>query len=261
MIAAESYLSTNNPELPAAYNLLVLDQVKCVRESGSDLAAQDYDEGTIVWVKSQADARARLNKQWLSHDGDLHCAIVLRPEFDPQKYQEILIVAIVSLGNAIAGHVSAMTALGYCWPNDIMIARDKIASVWLDQGISEMGEWLVISASVNISSTTHSQDINAISIHQAEGNKTLTTQMLLESYAREFIKQINNWAERGFDYIFKQWQVRLQSDDNRVELNTRKKVYSGIVKAVTPSAELRLETDDGKVTTISLSDYMELGHG
>ena len=112
MIAAESYTNINHPELPAAYHLIVLDKVKCLRESASSLAAKDYDEGTIVWAKNQTDGKARLGKQWISEYGDLQCAIVLRPDLELQKYYQMLIVAIVSLGNAIASHVSAMTALG-----------------------------------------------------------------------------------------------------------------------------------------------------
>ena len=141
-----------------------------------------------------------------------------------------------------------------------MIAKDKIASIWLDQGISKKGEWLLISASVNISSAPDSQGINAISLHQAEGNKTLTSRMLLESYSREFIKQINNWAERGFEYILKQWQVRLQNSNDQIELKTKENTYSGRLKAVNENADLQLETDDGQQINISLHDYMELQH-
>ena len=247
-----------SPELPAAYELVFFEKVESIRESARELANQEHDEGLLIWALQQTNSYGRLKKSWVCNDGDLHCSVILRPEFEPKIYYQILLVAIVSLGNSIASHVSAMTALGYNWPNDVSIANHKIASVWLDQGKSAKGDWLTVSLSVNIKDSPQDQLLNAMSIKQSEGTTDLTNKDLLEAFAREFIKQLNNWADRGFDYIYKQWKVRLQNIDTQVEIQSSKGIHCGIIKGVDAEGNIQLKTTDD-VTKITISDYMELG--
>ncbi len=116
----------SKPELPAAYDLVFFEQVESIRTAAVELADQGYDEGTLIWVLKQTRAKVRLNKKWICNHGDLHCAVILRPDFEQQKYYQMLIVAIVSLGNAIAAHVSAMTVLGYNCPTIFALPGIKL---------------------------------------------------------------------------------------------------------------------------------------
>ena len=96
-----------------------------------------------------------------------------------------------------------MTALSYGWPNDVMIARHKIASFWMDQGSfstdSVETPWLVLTHAVNIASAPEDMLLSAMSIHEAEGDKSLTAELLMETWARQFIAQINDWSEKSFE--------------------------------------------------------------
>lgn len=245
------------PELPAAYELVFYEQVESIRDTAKELANREHDEGLLIWTSNQTNSYGRLNKNWVCSDGDLHCSIILRPDFESDKYYQILLIAIVSLGNSIASHVSAMTALGYNWPNDVNIANHKIASIWLDQGRSKNGDWLAISLSVNLKDSPQDQTFYAMSIRQAEGITDLTNKDLLEAFAREFIKQLNNWADRGFAYIYNQWKIRLQNIGEQIELQTSSGCHHGRIKGVDAHGNIQLETTDGDVIKITIDDYME----
>ncbi len=98
-----------------------------------------------------------------------------------------------------------------------------------------------------------------MSIWQTEGSSDITNKVLLETFAREFIKQLNLWAERGFDYIYNQWKIRLQNLNAQIELQTSKQEYAGIAKGVTTAGDLILEREDNDLITITIDEYMGTG--
>ena len=257
MNTIESTNKVQAPQLPAAYELISLDQVESLRTKAIELARNGVDEGTLIWTQNQSFANARMNKSWICNTDDLHCALILRPEFEHEKFYQMLIIAVVSLGNAIASHVTPMTALGYLWPNDIAIADHKIASVWLDEGKNDDGRWLCITLSCNVLNSPDDEGLMAMSIRESQGTTQLNNQVLLESFSREFIKQINNWSERGFDYIFDQWHIRLGRLDELIELDYPGKRYTGYVKNITPMGDLEIAIDDNHLN-LTIQNYMEL---
>ena len=247
----------SEPQLPAAYDYIFFEQVDSLRDKAAELANKGSDEGCLIWSINQKKARARQHKTWVCNTGDLHCSIILRPDFEPSEFYQMLIVAIVSLGNSIASYVSPMTALGYQWPNDICIANHKIASLWLDKGKSNGTDWLTITLSVNVLNAPDDPQINAISIREVEGSTDLNNKILLESFAREFIKQINNWAQRGYKYIFDQWRIRLQHFDQVIALKQGTETITGTVKNVDGFGNIEVCIGD-QVRNISIQNHMEL---
>ena len=245
------------PELPAAYDFLFFEQVSSLRDKTAEIANNGAPEGCLIWSMNQTQARARLHKRWICNNGDLHCSIVLRPDFEVCDYYQMLIVALASLGNAIAVHVSPMTALGYLWPNDLCIANHKIASVWLDKGVSQGANWLSITLSVNVLNAPEDPDLNAISIREGEGSTDLNNKTLLESFAREFIKQINYWSDRGYQYILNQWRIRLQNISQAIDLDCSDKKISGIVKGIDESGNIEV-FDGTMLQKIFIQHHMEL---
>ena len=90
------------------------------------------------------------------------------------------LVATVAMGNALATHLTPMIALGYKWPNDLLIAGHKVGAVWLDSGESNDSPWLCITASVNIHSSPEDFAIPAISVSEAEGGTELRSKPCLK---------------------------------------------------------------------------------
>ena len=166
------------------------------------------------------------------------------------------IVSGMALGNALAMHLSPMTALGFGWPNRLLIANHKVAGIWLDSGSSQT-PWLGISCSVNIQSAPQDPDMPAISVAEAEGKTELTPFSLLESYSREFISQINHWAERGAPYLIKQWWRRMEKSQQRVFNTSHDKTEGKLIRLDDTG---NAWVDDGSLgeKRISIGDYLEM---
>ena len=198
------------PELPAAYHLVEVDRIPCLRSYAADLAVQGSDEGTIIHATSLSSASGYNTKSWIGEEGNLHGAIILRPEFSVSEYNQLLFVGLVSLGNSLATELAPMTALSYGWPNDLYIAGFKVASVWVDYNKDITNPWLTVTCSVNVKTSPSRLSGEAISIYESEGTCDLTNIDLLEGWSKQFISVINTWSEKGFPHILALWKLRAE---------------------------------------------------
>jgi BirA family biotin operon repressor/biotin-[acetyl-CoA-carboxylase] ligase len=245
------------PELPAAFELIHFKEINDLRAKAVQLSKSGKDEGTIIWASSQTNARGRRDQEWCCNSEDLHCTIILRPEFSREKYPQMVLVSAVSMANALAAHLSAMTALGFNWPNDINIAKHKVAAIWLDYETDQTMDnnpWLNITTSVNIQNSPEDFSIPGMSISEAEGGTEISAPELLEIYARQFITQINQWSERGMEYISRQWKIRAENINQEITINLKNERVNGIFKDIGDNGEIQVELSDNTIRTISLAD-------
>ena len=241
------------PALPAAYRLVHLPQVGSLRDHVTEAASGGAEEGTLFLadaVQSPPSGEGGSGSPDTGA-GNLHAALVLEPEFSPDRDHEILFVSLVSLCNAIAAHVSPLTALRFGWPNEIRIASYGIGTVWLDRGESPGRRWLTIALTVNVASVPGSEEPEQMSLHQAEGNASITPLDLFESWAREFVTWINLWDDRGFGYVLGAWNARADVADCRVSIQHAGGAIQGVGAGVDGEGRLVVRREDGTETKLS----------
>jgi len=245
-----------NIELPAAYVLIEVGEVDDLRDTARKLADQGAEEGTILFAMSQRKPKGIGGKAWNAYPDNLHASIILEPEIPADQYHQMLYVAMVSLGNAVAAHVAPMTSLGYGWPNDLRIAGNKIGSVWLDVGTRESGPWLCITCSVNVRHGPEDFSVPAMSILEAEGSSALTAADLLQTWAKQFITEINAWAERGFSHTLAAWRVRAEFASQEATTELQGRTIKGQYKSITDQGQMVVQGADGVTSILSVKEYM-----
>jgi len=246
--------------LPAAYRLEELGQVTCLRASAADLANAGAEEGTIIVATVMTEARGYQNKFWQGFAGNMHASLVLEPECHADRYHEMLILGVTSLGSSLATHVAPMTSLSYRWPNDLYIAGQKVASVWLDKGSSSKGDWLTVTVSANLlhapGDDTGDFTLPTMSVREAEGNSDTTVELMLETWSRQFIAEINNWHERGFEHILAYWKARSERKElEEVTLLDGSKI-SGSQQHIYDDGACSLIQESGDSIDLSLPQYL-----
>ena len=243
-------------ELPAAYEPIILEQVRDIREYTANLARDGANEGTLVWARAVESHRGRHGSNWHCSVDDLHCAIVLQPEFPREQYGLMLAVSVIALGNALATHMSPMSALVYGWPNNVSLAGQKLAASWLDAGSTEHGPWLVVSSCVNIQHSPDDLSFNAMSVREAEGSTELTAEVLLDAYCRQFITVLNEWAEKGTKTLLRRWQMRMQDEGSEIRTGCRNDEITRLV-GVDGHGNAITRNTDGQKLTLKLGDTVE----
>ncbi len=246
--------------LPAAYRLEELGQVTCLRDSAAELANAGAEEGTIIVATEMTAPRGYQNKLWQGFAENLHASLVLEPEFGKDRYHEMLIVGVTSLGSSLATHVAPMTSLSYRWPNDLYIAGQKVASVWLDKGRSSKGDWLTVTVSVNLihapGDDTGDFTLPTMSVREAEGNSDTTAEVLLETWSRQFIAEINNWHERGFEYILSYWKTRSERKQLENVILLDGSSVSGDQQHIYEDGACSILQESGESTDLSIPQYL-----
>ena len=247
-------------QIPSVYEVVALETVDTVLDEAIRRAENGADEGTLIWAQDQTQTRWRGDSGWLPGSGNLHCAIILRPDFATAITPELNFVAAVSLSNAIAARLSPGVSLRYRWPNDIILNTDKVAGVMLAASPLRDAhyEWVVLAAHVNIATYPEDQDINAVSIIDAEGLTDIDPPSLLEDYAKHFLSSINKWSETGLASILKSWQQRVDGIGERISINLNKDRIAGILESLNADGSANIVTDDGSSRRIRVGEYYNL---
>lgn len=242
-------------ELPAAYELVALDDSSNALEATVQLARQGGTEGTLVWTTQQLPGDFRPGKTWYSPDQGLYLGLILEPEFPSEATGQIALIGLLSMGMAVAEAVVPMTDLRYRWPNDLLLSGSKVGGVSLRRNVDE--GWLVLGVSINVGKEP-AEVIDAGCVQVEGGNPELTPTALLQSFAREFLHWINRWDEEGLPAILGAMRGRwgLPGESVLVELD-EDKTLAGALQDVDEEGQLVVETATGP-RRIALNEFFGL---
>ncbi len=254
-------MTPNLPAVPAAYELVVLDRVDDVIDEAVRRAGRGAGEGTLIWARQQTSARTASGKEWYAPAGNLHCALIIEPEYDNVSALQLQYVATVSIGTAIADAVLAMTGLRWRWPGEIFIndLKSGMVRLWLPAGSADPYPWLVLGVSVNVAEHPPNPEPERFNSIRASGTPDATVEGLLESFSRHFLSWINRWAEEGFAPVRKAWMLRADGIGEGLRLDLGAETLSGKLQGLNDLGEVELELDDGSRRFLSLGDYFRLG--
>jgi len=247
--------------LPPAYELIPVDRVDSVIEEAARRARQGAGEGVILWALEQAHAKTRSGKQWESPQGNLHCALIIEPEFDNATAAQLLYVAAISAGTAIADILSPMTGLRYRWPNHIYINELKsgLLQIAAPDGDADPYPWLVLGLSVNVAHHPPNPEPERFNSMHASGTPEANVGELLEAYCRHFLSWVNRWAEEGFGPVHKAWLQRADGVGADIRLRIDDEIIEGRFGKLDSQGRINVELADGGHRSISVGEYFALG--
>ena len=244
--------------LPHQYELVVLDTVDDVVREAARRAVSGSEEGTFVVAVEQSDARTRHGASWFSPAGNAHCAVVLRPDFPNARAGQLVYVAGVSAGVALAGLLSPMTGLRYRWPNRILLneldaGRIVLASPGLDR---DPMPWLVLGLMLNVAHHPENPEPEAYNSVHASGSPEVGVEAVIEDFARHFLASINRWDESGFEPIGRAWTARATGFGPTTEpAGSDTTARTSARMKLDPAGALHLTTEDHQPRILPVLDH------
>lgn len=245
----------NAPDLPGLYEPVIVESTDSALAHAERLAAQGAEEGTFVWVKRQTDPAGRPGKEWMAGEGNLHCAIVLRPEESLETCCQLSLLAGVCVGQAISVVGEPMEELRLGWPNDVYLNRGKVGNVQLGGELDPDGRpaWMVVAININTSEPPADLGYAASSL-KGEGFETFDRVVVMEYFAREFLAWLNRWAEEGLNPVRKAWSWRGDWTDAERTVEHEGRAYKGVFEALDERGALKLATQQG-IMKFELVDF------
>ena len=244
--------------LPHQYEPVLLDRVDDVVREAARRAKRGADEGTFVVAAEQSDARTRSGAVWFSPAGNVHCAVVLRPDFPNAQAGHLVYVAGVSAGAALAGLLPPMTGLRYRWPNRILLngldaGRIAVAAPGLDP---DPMPWLVLGLMMNVAHHPENPEPEAYNSVHASGSPEVGAEAVIEDFARHFLATINRWATDGFEPVARAFSARAVALDGASPAGVSDTSSpSGPRQQLDAQGALRVTGEDGAVRVFPV-----LGH-
>lgn len=247
-------------QLPPHYDLVRLPFVDSVMAEAARRAEAGAEEGTLVWADEQGEAATRRGTRWFSPSGNLHCALVLRPDFSNEQSGQLAYVAALAAGSALAELLSPMTGLRYRWPAKLLI-NDLLAGQILLASPGAAGDpypWLTVGAMINVALHPPNPEPDEYNSVHASGAPEVTVEQLLENYSRFFLHWINRWAEDGFVPIARQWQLRADGIGEEVAIDIAGETVRGTFVELDEQGRLVIRGPEKVDRRISVNAYFDL---
>ena len=247
------------PRLPPQFELVTLDRTASVMDAALARARKGAGEGALVWAREQTSARTRRGKAWIGYGGNLHCALIIEPDYPNEESWQLAYVNTLAVGSAMAEMVSPMTGLRFAWPNRLLV--NDLLAARLDIAVTDPARdpypALVLGASVNVATHPPQPEPEEYNSIHASGAHDITVVDVLEAYASHFLAWSSRWAEEGFAPIRRAWRLRADGLGADAELRLIDGPLVGRVNDVDEHGALSLDTGEGP-RRITIGEYFGL---
>ena len=214
------------------------------------LAAQGDRDGAIVIADEQTAGRGRRGRAWFSPPGSgVYVSVVLAPgraRSDPARATTLLTVTV---GVALAEAIEAATALrvDIKWPNDLVVARRKLAGILAEgAGSASSTATLVIGFGINVSAAAYPPELGdrATSLETELGRPIDRAALCAETLV-SLSRRYADLLDGRFDAILDAWRDRAPSSRGaRVMWQGASGTQTGITAGVDDRGALLVRIDN-----------------
>ncbi len=207
-------------------------------ESTQALLSADDPEGTIATTDHQTAGRGRLGRSWVEAPGTaVLVSVLLRPPPE-RRAQELSLVAALAV--ALAVEDATGLAAQIKWPNDVLLARRKVAGILAERrdGVVVLG----IGLNVNQSREQLPLDAKVApgSLRTVDGrirDREEVLEMLLGHLDRSYAA----WRAGGLDALYDDLGARNFLHGRRVTVDG----VAGVAARIERDGRLRVEGEAG----------------
>ncbi len=162
----------------------------------TNLDARAGAPGDVFTADEQTAGRGRLDHKWLSQPGsNLMMSVVLDVVAIPPDQVATLPLAVgLAVHAAVARFLSAEKGIALKWPNDVLVARRKIAGILCERH----GDRVIAGVGVNVNQTVFAPEIAARATSLACEGWTGTVVDVRDALLDELGKIYTIWRDQGF---------------------------------------------------------------
>ncbi|MBO3117205.1 biotin--[acetyl-CoA-carboxylase] ligase [Winogradskyella sp. DF17] len=223
-----------------------------LRRTASVSIPKDY---TVVWSEFQTQGRGQMGAHWQSEEGkNLTFSMFKRnTEFDIDD--RFVISMLVSLGIFKSLKKFQLPRLAIKWPNDILSEELKICGILIENIIKNnqlVGS--VIGIGLNVNQRFFHNLPSATSMHLLTG-KLHEKEELLAEIVTSIKIQFENAKSKTIEEITEEYESLLFRLDKPSTFKIAgEKVFSGIIRGVTPSGRLKVWLEDQDIKTFDFKE-------
>ncbi|MFQ5945941.1 MAG: biotin--[acetyl-CoA-carboxylase] ligase [Anaerolineae bacterium] len=236
-------------------HLYLFEEVPSTSQVLRTLANAGALEGTVVLAESQTMGRGRLGKVWYSPaEVNLYASILFRPSITLEEVPGFSFLAGVALADAVReeGVEPAIK-----WPNDILVARKKMAGTLVESAtVGNQVEYVILGVGVNLNvgrdallRTLGEAGMGATSLSEVAGRE-----IDRNAFAARFLTMLDQWygiyLAKGPRVLLDAWRDRDIVTGRRVMVLGEREGYEGKALGVGPNGHLVVEEPRGSIRRV-----------
>jgi BirA family biotin operon repressor/biotin-[acetyl-CoA-carboxylase] ligase len=247
--------------LPSGYRLLRMETVDSTNAEARRRAKAGEPGPLWIWSARQSQGRGRGGREWISQPGNLFASLLIGVNCPIRVAAQLALVAGVVAYDTIAKLIAyeGRSELLLKWPNDILLAGEKLAGMLLENvGMPlENRSLVVIGTGINLAD--HPEDLPQPAVSLAAYGMTVTPAEALEVLARTTHEWLTRWGEgNSFPTIRRAWLDRAGPTGRPLRVRINGDETEGVYAGLDADGALRLLTPDGSEYRIAAGDVFYL---
>ena len=222
------------------------DEIMALARQSADLAHK-----ALCVAHFQTKGRGRQGRSWVNRQGE--CLMFsLGWAFDKPQYELGSLALVVALACR-----RALADIGLDvkikWPNDLVVANDKLAGILIETARVENKTVAVIGIGINFVLPNEVENATSVqALFQTASKQGVSVKTLLNAVLAQLDALLNEYAQNGFASCVGEYDAANRDTDRPVLLlQEGRVVHEGVVKGVDAQGALRLLTDKGEKTIVS----------
>ena len=222
------------------------DEIMALARQSADLAHK-----ALCVAHFQTKGRGRQGRSWVNRQGE--CLMFsLGWTFDKPQYElgSLALVVALACRRALA---DIGLDVNIKWPNDLVVANDKLAGILIETARVENKTVAVIGIGINFVLPKEVENATSVqALFQTASKQGVSVKTLLNAVLAQLDALLNEYAQNGFASCVGEYNAA-NRDTNRpvLLLQEGRVVHEGVVKGVDAQGALRLQTDKGEKTIVS----------
>lgn len=222
------------------------DEIMALARQSADLAHK-----ALCVAHFQTKGRGRQGRSWVNRQGE--CLMFsLGWAFDKPQYElgSLALVVALACRRALA---DIGLDVNIKWPNDLVVANDKLAGILIETARVENKTVAVIGIGINFVLPKEVENATSVqALFQTASKQGVSVEALLNAVLAQLDALLNEYAQNGFASCVGEYDAANRDTDRPVLLlQEGRVVHEGVVKGVDAQGALRLLTDEGEKTIVS----------
>lgn len=212
----------------------------------------------VCIAEMQSLGRGRLNRQWHSPFGqNIYLSLLYPFQKDISELSGLSLVVGLALCHAIETVIGTKEEMGIKWPNDMVVATQKIAGILIEIQAESNGfcqAIIGIGVNVNMQEADNDKITQAWSSLQQLSGVYIDRNTVCAELIRQLLSYLERFSSSGLNFFLEEWQQRDVLYLQPVTLISGNQEYSGIGHGIDAHGHLCLKMADGSVQSFSSGD-------
>lgn len=232
-----------NSPWPVGVDRLVVDKVDSTNAYISTLGRDGHGP---IWVLAheQTASRGRRGRAWSFQRGNFAASYLTWPNKPVQEIAQMSFVAALALFDTMKEHGGRSLALK--WPNDLLLAGEKLSGILLETVEHQGRTGLVIGIGVNLKHCPSAEELEERAVPATtlatHAGKPIAPEAFLETLAPAMAQWQSRWETEGFGLIREAWLARATGLGSRIVARLPNAEYEGVFEDIDDSGSLVLRT-------------------